>query len=91
MLGVAAAIVFFVVAEGDSTGHLEQLRVMFAEDFGPHQDVLLHHRPLVGIQGAGFEQDGIRCSDLADVMHRRGVEQLIGMGDAEAGGEGENA
>ena len=37
--------------------------------------VLAHHRPLLRRQLAGLEQDVVRRADLADVVHRRGLQQ----------------
>ena len=39
--------------------------------------VLLHHRELVGVEPPGLEQDAVRDADLADVVHRRGLQQQL--------------
>jgi hypothetical protein len=39
--------------------------------------VLLEHRALVLAQGAGLEPHGVRDADLADVVQRRGVAQVL--------------
>ncbi|MCY1428501.1 hypothetical protein D9M71_443880 [compost metagenome] len=49
--------------------------------------MLAHHIPLRLIQLARLAQDGIGDANLANVVHRRGVQQIFGLVLAETGGQ----
>ncbi|MPN13026.1 hypothetical protein SDC9_160346 [bioreactor metagenome] len=75
---VAAAVPLLVVAESNDAGGFEQFVVVLADDLGTHHRVLVHDLPFFGVELAGFEQDGVGDADLADVVHRRRVEDDVG-------------
>jgi hypothetical protein len=80
-----------VVGQGDDAGGFKQFVFMLADDFGTHDRVLVHDLPFLGIELARLEQDGIGDADLADVVHRRRVEDDAGRFVAQPVGEGNQA
>ena len=91
LLRIAAAVPLFVVGEGDDARGFEQLVVVLADDFGAHDWVLVHDVPFCGIEFPRFEQDGVGDADLADVVHRRGVENDVGGLFSKAVGDSDDA
>ena len=85
---VAGAVPALVVRAGDLLGEAEDRRAAAGEDAAADLGVLLEHLALVVGQRARLEPDGVRDADLADVVQRRGVAQVLDRvgGEAELAG-----
>ena len=85
-VGIAAAVVAFVVGPGDVAGHAEELGLRVGEDRRIERHaaggrVLLHHLELFLGQRAGFQEDPVGDAHLADVVQRSGqVDQVDEIG-----------
>ncbi len=62
---------------------------MMADDVRADRRVRSHHLPFVRIQAPCLLQNAVRDPDLAHVVHRRRIEQIIGPGRTQAGGQAE--
>ncbi len=85
---VSAAIKFLVVGVGDFCRHFEQVRAVGVEHLVANDGVQLHHRKFFGRELAGFEQNHVGRADLANVVHRGGLQQqvLLILGQAQNAG-----
>ena len=72
-----------MVRAGDDLAHLHDRRAAAGEHLGADDRVGLHELPLVGLERALLEQDAIGDGDLADVVHRRRVQQQLDVGVAQ--------
>jgi hypothetical protein len=60
---------------------------MVADDFCANGSVALHHVPLARRQRPWLEQHAVGDADLADIVHRRDVQDQVGLGFVQAGGK----
>ena len=78
--GIPRAVPALVVRQGHSGPQPEDGCSGAVEDPGPHQGVLLHDGPLLRGQGTGLVEDGLRHTDLADVVEGAGGARLLQLG-----------
>ena len=77
---IAAAVPAFMVSQGDHPRGLHQLGRMIADYLRPDHRMLFHDLPFFLRELAGLEQDSIGYPELADVVHRRGLQNQIAFG-----------
>ncbi len=65
-------------------GQLDDVGVRTGENTGAHNGVAFHDSPLLGIQGSGFLQDAVGQGELANVVHKGGMEKPIEILDVPA-------
>lgn len=80
-----------MVAQSDRARCLHQLRGVVTHDLGANLGMLLHDLPLVGRELARLEQDAVRDAELADVVHRRGLQHQVAFALAHPEAEREQA
>src|SRR6266702_2737908 len=79
---VARSIPPFMMGEGDGRRHLQERVGRPMQDVAADNGMRLDNLELLGSEAVRLEQDGIRNTDLADIVHRacpsNGVDELIG-------------
>ena len=74
---VAGAVPALVVVQRDLLRHEKLRQAPFTDQLPAVLAVLLHDRPLVGVEAPGLEQDRVGHAQLADIVQpRRQVDQL---------------
>ena len=81
-LGIALAVPLFMVVERDLMRHalvldVEQVAEGIGDDPAADGGVLLHLLELLGREAAGLLQYRVGDADLADVVHRRGLDEVV--------------
>ena len=80
-----------MVGESDVAGQRQHAVLVVADDVGADLRVALHDLPFVRIEWAGFLEHAVGDADLADVVHGRGVQQVVGLRFRHAGGQAQDA
>ena len=73
-IGISRTVPFLVMGQRDLPGHPHQVRVMPGQYLRADGGMGLHDLPFLLIELAGLEQDAVGDADLADIVHRAGIQ-----------------
>ena len=79
-----------MVRQGDLARHAHQVGLVAIQQSGTDGGVGFHDGPFVGLELARLEQDGVGDTDLADVVHRAGIQDQVTLCLAPVQGPGQH-